>query len=95
MHFEKQIEELGLKDRIKELSSIALKYDMMTGHSGKLEKFLKDYDKDNWVMEKEETEKRGYVKVTYSAIDVSNYAEEYLFRLRSKSNINVSNNFKC
>ena len=84
MHFENQIEQLGLKDRIKELSSVALKYDMMTGHSGKLEKFLKDYDKDNWVMEKEETEKRGYVKITYRAIDVSNYAEEYLFRLGQK-----------
>ena len=84
MHFENQIEQLGLKDKIKELSSVALKYDMMTGHSGKLEKFLKDYDKDNWVMEKEETEKRGYVKITYRAIDVSNYAEEYLFRLGQK-----------
>lgn len=84
MHFERQIEELGLKDRIKELSSIALKYDMMTGHSDKIDKFLKDYDKDNWVMEKEETEKRGYVKVNYRAIDVSNYAEEYLFRLGQK-----------
>tara|TARA_R110000803_G_scaffold59694_3_gene118521 strand:- start:1061 stop:2686 length:1626 start_codon:yes stop_codon:yes gene_type:complete len=84
MHFENQIEQLGLKDRIKELSSVALKYDMMTGHSDKLDKFLKDYDKDNWVMEKEETEKRGYVKVNYRAIDVSNYAEEYLFRLGQK-----------
>ena len=84
MHFEKQIEDLGLKAKIKELSSIALKYDMMTGHSDKLAKFLKDYDKDNWVMEKEETEKRGYVKVNYRAIDVSNYAEEYLFRLGQK-----------
>tara|TARA_R100000657_G_C4681878_1_gene131252 strand:+ start:1823 stop:3448 length:1626 start_codon:yes stop_codon:yes gene_type:complete len=84
MHFEQQIERLGLQDKIKELSSVALKYDMMTSHSGKLEKFLKDYDKDNWVMEKQETEKRGYVKVTYRAIDVSNYAEEYLFRLGQK-----------
>jgi len=84
MHFEKQIDDLGLKGRIKELSSIAKKYDMMKSHSDKLQKFLKDYDPDNWVMEKQETEKRGSVKITYRAIDISGYAEEYLFRLGQK-----------
>jgi len=84
MHFEKQIEEMGIASRIKEMSSLSLRYDMMTGHSDKLDKFLKNYDKDNWVMEKQETEKRGYVKVIYRAIDISNYAEEYLFRLGQK-----------
>lgn len=84
MHFEKQIEEMGIASRIKEMSSLSLRYDMMKGHSDKLDKFLKNYDKDNWVMEKQETEKRGYVKVIYRAIDISNYAEEYLFRLGQK-----------
>jgi len=84
MHFEKQIEQLGIASKIKELSSLSLKYDMMTGHADKLKKFLDNYDKDNWVMEKQETEKRGYVRVVYRAIDISNYAEEYLFRLGQK-----------
>jgi len=84
MHFEKKIEELGIQSRIKELSNIAKKYDMMTGHSSKLDKFIKDYDQDNWVMEVKESEKRGYAKVTYRAIDISSYAEEYLFRLGQK-----------
>ena len=35
-------------------------------------------------MEVGETEKRGYVRVTYRAIDVSKYAETYLFRMGRK-----------
>lgn len=84
MHFEKQIEELGLKSKIKDLASVATKYDMMKGHSDKLQKFLKDYDPDNWVMEKQETEKKGAERIVYRAIDISGYAEEYLFRLGQK-----------
>jgi len=84
MFFEKQIEDLGIKDKIKDMANISKKYDMMKSHSDKLDKFLKDYDKDNWVMEKQETEKRGSIKVVYRAIDISNYAEEYLFRLGQK-----------
>ena len=84
MHFEQQIDNLGVKDKIKELTTLASRYDLLKGHSSKIEKFLKNYDKDNWIMEKQETEKRGYVKVVYRAIDISNYAEEYLFRLGQK-----------
>lgn len=83
-HFEKQLEKMGLKTRIEELRTISMKYDMLTSHAKKLEKFLKDYTSDNWVMEVQETEKRGYKKVVYRAIDVSSFAEEYLFRLGHK-----------
>lgn len=85
MHFEQQIDNLGIdNNKLKELSTLATKYDLLKGHSSKIEKFLKNYDKDNWIMEKQETEKRGYVKVVYRAVDISNYAEEYLFRLGQK-----------
>ena len=84
MHFEVKLDELGLSGRIKELSSIATKYDMLKGHSNKLDIFLKDYSSDNWVMEKQETEKRGYLRIVYRAIDVSNFAEAYLFRMGRK-----------
>jgi len=83
-HFESQIEKLGLKSRLDELRKISLKFDMLTSHSKKLEKFLKDYTQDNWVMELQETEKRGYKKVVYRAIDVSKFSEEYLFRMGQK-----------
>ena len=84
LYFEQQLENLGLKSRIKDLAAIALKYDMLKSHSNKLTLFLDDYSADNWVMEVSETEKRGYVRVTYRAIDVSKYAETYLFRMGRK-----------
>ena len=84
LHFENQIEKFGLSSRIKELASISLKYDMLTSHSNKIDIFLSDYSSDNWVMEKQETEKKGYVKIVYRAIDVSKFAEAYLFRMGYK-----------
>ena len=84
LYFEQQLENLGLKSRVKDLASIALKYDMLKSHSNKLTLFLEDYSSDNWVMEVGDTEKRGYVRVTYRAIDVSKYAETYLFRMGRK-----------
>jgi len=83
-HFEQQIEKMGLKSKLDDLRALSLKYDMMSSHASKLEKFLKDYSSDNWVMEVLETEKRGYKKVVYRAIDVSKFAEEYLFRMGQK-----------
>lgn len=84
LHFEQQLESLGIKNKLKDLAAIALKYDMLKSHSNKLELFLEDYSSDNWVMEVSETEKRGYVRITYRAIDVSKYAESYLFRMGRK-----------
>mgnify|MGYP003652061329 CR=1 FL=1 len=84
LHFENQLENLGIKSKVKDLASIALKYEMLTSHSNKLTLFLEDYSSDNWVMEEQKTEKRGYVKVIYRAIDVSKYAESYLFRMGKK-----------
>lgn len=84
LHFEKQLENLGIKSKMTELKSIALKYDMLKSHSNKLTLFLEDYSSDNWVMEINETEKRGFVRVTYRAIDVSKYAESYLFKMGRK-----------
>jgi Rad3-related DNA helicase len=55
LHFEKQIEEMGLKTKMQELASIALKYDMLKSHSNKLTLFLEDYSPDNWIMEESET----------------------------------------
>ena len=84
LYFEQQLESMGLKSKVQDLAAIALKYDMLKSHSNKLTLFLEDYSSDNWVMEIGETEKRGYVRVTYRAIDVSKYAESYLFRMGRK-----------
>tara|TARA_B100000700_G_scaffold201049_1_gene221197 strand:- start:1032 stop:2645 length:1614 start_codon:yes stop_codon:yes gene_type:complete len=84
LHFETQLENMGLKSRVQDLASIALKYDMLTSHASKLTLFLEDYSSDNWVMDVQKTEKRGYIKVIYRAIDVSKYAESYLFKMGKK-----------
>ena len=84
LHFEKQIEKMGLASKLKDLQALSMKYDMLKSHADKLAVFLKDYSSDNWVMEVQETERRGYKRVIYRAIDVSKFAEEYLFRMGRK-----------
>ena len=84
LHFENQIENLGLGGKLKQLQQIAMRYEMLTTHAGKLESFLQDYEKDNWVMEVQETEKKGYKRVVYRAIDVSKFADSYLFKMGRK-----------
>ena len=83
-YFEQQLEKMGLSSKLDQLRTLSMKYDMLSSHAGKLEKFLKDYTPENWVMEIQETEKRGYKKVVYRAIDVSKFAEEYLFKMGQK-----------
>ena len=84
LHMQEKIEELGLSGKVKDLKSIAMRYDMMTGHASKLEVFLQEYNPDNWIMEQQETEVRGYTKVIYRAVDVSKFAKDYLFKMGRK-----------
>ena len=84
LNFERQIEKMGLSSRLKDFQTLSMKYDMLKGHAEKLTAFIKDYSADNWVMEIEETERRGFKKVIYRAIDVSKFAEEYLFKMGKK-----------
>ena len=84
LHMQEKIENLGLGGKIKELKTIAMRYDMMTGHASKLEVFLQEYTPDNWIMEQQETEARGYVRVVYRAVDVSKFAKDYLFKMGRK-----------
>jgi ATP-dependent DNA helicase DinG len=84
LHFQEQIEKFGLTGKLKELKKLSIRYDMMTGHASKLEVFLQEYNPDNWVMEKQSTEVRGYTKVVYRAIDVSKFAKDYLFKMGRK-----------
>jgi ATP-dependent DNA helicase DinG len=84
LHFQEQIEKFGLAGKMKELKKLAIRYDMMTGHASKLEVFLQEYNPDNWIMEKQETEVRGYARIVYRAVDVSKFAKDYLFKMGRK-----------
>ncbi|MAG27640.1 hypothetical protein CMI47_19070 [Candidatus Pacearchaeota archaeon] len=80
-HMERTLKKTGLDSRIKEFASLSKQYDMLKSHVGKIEKFLKVYDKDNWVMDSISSYGRSMRKFVFKAIDVSSFANEYLFRL--------------
>ena len=86
-YFEDTIEKFGgdsMRDKLKQFQTITRQYDLLRGHIGKIEKFVKIYNSDNWVFDTSSTEKRGYRKVGFKPIDISVYAEDYLFRLGKK-----------
>ena len=70
---------VGLKAKIKEFSNFAKKYEMLDKHSCKLHRFLKIYNKNNWVVNIDGKEKVGR-KIEFKPIDVAPYSEEMLFR---------------
>tara|TARA_A100001011_G_C14317845_1_gene848829 strand:- start:1675 stop:3291 length:1617 start_codon:yes stop_codon:yes gene_type:complete len=81
---ESQIEKLGIGSQLEKMKTIARSYEMLSGHVDKLQKFLGSYDKDNWVMEEIKGEGRAKRKFVFRPIDVSPWAEEYLFRTGKK-----------
>jgi Rad3-related DNA helicase len=81
---QKKIEEYGMKDKISEFAKIAKHCDILSGHVKKIEKFLKVYSGQNWVMDKVPGMGRSQRKLTFKPIDVSAFAQEYLFRLGRK-----------
>jgi ATP-dependent DNA helicase DinG len=80
-HFEQQLENMGLKSKIKELESLQRQYEMLSSHVEKLSTFLKGYDKDNWILEVVEPEGRSKEKFVFRPIDVAPFAEQFINRL--------------
>ena len=83
-HFEKMLEQTGLKSRLKDFISISKQKDMMTGHVEKIETFIKVYNSDNWVMENVAGYGRSMRKFSFRAIDMSPFSQKYLFSLGKK-----------
>ena len=81
---ESQIDKIDITRKMKELQTIARQYDMLRGHVSKLETFLTFYHKDNWVFDEETSWERKSRKFIFKSIDVSHFANEYLFRLGEK-----------
>ena len=85
----KHIEEMmskygGLKDKLDEMMNFATQMDMLKSHVAKIKVFLKHYDKDNWIVEFDNFKGRGKRRITFKPVDVSRYAQDYLFRLGTK-----------
>ena len=78
------LEQQGIKDRLAEFISLERKWSMLESHHSKLIRFLKLYDKDNWVMNIAETDKRKGKRFEFKPIDISPYCDQYLFSNANK-----------
>jgi len=75
---------VGLREKIKDFSLIAKKYETLDKHACKLHRFLKIYDKDNWILNIAEAEGRAGKRLEFKPVDVSPYSDEMLFRMGDK-----------
>jgi Rad3-related DNA helicase len=80
-HVEKSLEKMGMVDRLKEFESLSKQHDLLRSHVKKVGTFLSVYDKDNWVFDLIPGYGRSMRKFTFKPIDISPFADEYLFRL--------------
>ena len=71
----------GLKSKIDQFASLSKQLKLTDSHFKKIEQFLEVHEKDNWVFEIEKSKYKGMKKIMFKPIDVSKYAEQYLFRL--------------
>lgn len=74
----------GMRDKISEFASISKQYDLLRSHVDRVRMFLEVYSEDNWVCEFIDAEGKSMRKVKFRPIDVSRYAEKYLFNLGTK-----------
>ncbi len=84
-HIKKMLEKYqGLTQKIDQFTSLSKQLKLTDSHFKKIEQFLEVHEKDNWVFEIEKSQYRGMRKLMFKPIDVSKYAEQYLFRLGHK-----------
>jgi len=83
-HMEQQIEKFSLKSRMADFITLAKRFELIDKHECKVARFLKEYDKDNWVMNIEKTDVRGDRRFEFKPIDVAPFAEDYLFKSGKK-----------
>ena len=68
LHFEKNLEKYtNLKDKIEsgEFASLAKKYEILDKHACKMRRFLKIWDKNNWVMDEQFSSERNARKIQF------------------------------
>jgi len=84
-HIKRMLEKhQGIKKSLDQFVSLSRQLQMAESHHKKIEKFISVHSKDNWVFEKQFSNVRGTRKITFKPIDVSKFAQEYLFRLGYK-----------
>ncbi len=83
-HFENQIEKLGLKSKMKDFLKISQRYEMLDKHACKVERFMRVYKKDNWVMNETSTDVQNTRKWEFKPIDIGPFSEPNLFNRGSR-----------
>tara|TARA_E500000331_G_C17156850_1_gene669944 strand:+ start:27 stop:899 length:873 start_codon:yes stop_codon:yes gene_type:complete len=69
---------------MSEFITLAKRFELIDKHECKVARFLKEYDKDNWVMNVSNTDVRGDKRFEFKPIDVAPFTEEYLFKSGEK-----------
>ncbi len=80
----KTLEKVGLKKRLADFVALERKWSMIESHWSKLSRFLELYNKDNWVMNIDDTRGSRGKKFEFKPIDVAPYTEEFLFKQAEK-----------
>jgi Rad3-related DNA helicase len=75
---------VDLKDKLKEFTTFAKRYELLDKHACKLHRFLKIYDSENWIVNIVPAEGRSGRRLEFKPVDVAPYSEEMLFRLGHK-----------
>jgi len=70
-----------LDGQSKEYADMTRRHEILNGHIQKVETFLQLQDPDNWVFENLPSVGKNTAKITFKPIDISPFAEQYLFRL--------------
>lgn len=69
------------KEYIGEYTKLNKQLELLEGHERKIMTFITLYNKDNWVMSEVQAEGNSGRKIEFKPIDISEYADEYLFKL--------------
>ena len=84
-HMEQMLEKyVGLKDKLKEFTTVAKRFELLDKHICKVHRFLKIYDDENWIFNLIPAEGQAGRKLEFKPVDVSHYADEFLFRHGNK-----------
>ena len=83
-HYEAIIAKLSLQQKMKEFLKVSSQFELIDKHLCKLNRFISNYHKDNWVMNITETDVKNTKKYEFKPICVGPFSEPYLFKNAKK-----------
>jgi Rad3-related DNA helicase len=74
------LEQMNLKEKIKDFHAIVKTVDMLEKHLGKINEFTQMWSDDNWVMNEIPPVDKSLRKIEFKPVDIGLYSEDMLFR---------------